>query len=135
MNETSSLDSGRIPQKPERSEHLDIPIEKVLATQQFLMHKMMPERLVPYLSKSDGEHVGIEDDLFMRWHEKYSEYFRNYCDGLDPVTSAGLIERIQKGTLDDDNHLAIQKYLEATGHGGVFFIEAELDEFIKQYVH
>jgi hypothetical protein len=136
MHEAPSLDTREgVPQKRVRTEHLDIPLESVLETQQFLMRTMVPKQLEPYMRKSDGEQVGIEDDLFMRWHEKYAEHFRNYCDALDPSTNAAHIERIQKGTLTGDDYYVIQQYLEIPGHGGFFFTDFELDVFIKQYIH
>lgn len=116
-------------------EHLEVPIEAVLSIQQSLMHTMLPERLKSYVVASDGEQVGIEDDLFMRWHEKYSADFRLFCDGLNQVTDAELIDRIKTNALTAEDLAIIQTYLENPSRGGAFFTNEELDEFIKPFVH
>lgn len=126
------------------TKHLEVPIEAVLKIQQSLMHRMVPDRLRPYVVVSDGQHVGIEDDLFMRWHEKYSKLFREYCDGLDVTADAeqARSERIMESAPTIDDYTDMQLYLEdparenkEEGIGGAFFTPEELDEFIGQHVH
>jgi hypothetical protein len=146
MNESPSLDSGKaIPQRQERLEHLEISIDAVLGMQQLLMRLMVPKAIKPYVTESGGEDIGIEDDLFMRWNEKYSGLFREYCDSLDATIDSERkrIERITEGRLTSDDYAVIQQYLEDPVHerkeegiGGPFFSnEDEEAIFLKKYVH
>ena len=146
MKETPSLDSGKaIPQRQERLEHLEISIDNVLGMQQLLMRLMVPKAVKPYVTESNGEDIGIEDDLFMRWNEKYSRLFREYCDGLDATIDSERkrIEQITDGRLTLDDYSDIQQYLEDPirerkdeGIGGSFFRNKEdEDEFLKKYKH
>ena len=126
------------------SEHLAIPMEYVLGEQQLLMRLMVPVAIKPYVTESDGKKVGIEDGLFMRWHEKYSKLFREYCDNLDAngEEERKRIERIVSGRLTSDDYAEIRQYLadparenKKEGTGGPFFTDEEDErEFLKLYV-
>ncbi len=117
---------------------LDIPLEYLLGEQQFLMLMMVPEQIKSLVEVSDGEHIGIEEILFERWCEKYSELFRDYCNNLNPKVEeeSKLIKRIITGRLTSDDYLGLQKHFEASenkeqGTGGKFFEdEAKIKQFI-----
>jgi hypothetical protein len=135
---------GEVPgNKSSRPEHLEVPIEYILGEQNLLMRLMVPSEIKPYVEESDGEHAGIEDELFLRWNMKYSVLFREFCDGLDPVVDAEIIERLRNGVLKHEDYARIQNYLEDEIHvnseegiGGHFFENSEeIQAFLKQYVH
>lgn len=146
MHETPSQDpEKRIFTRREEVVHSEIPVENVLGEQRLLMRRMVPESIKSYVTESDGENIGIEDSLFIRWNEKYSKLFREYCDSLDTTIDSERerAERIIDGRLTSDDYTDIQRYLEDTtqehvnkGIGGPFFASKEEEEdFLKQYVH
>ncbi len=124
-------------------ERMVIPMEYHLGEQQFLMRLMVPEGIKPHVVPSDGQKVGIEDALFMRWHEKYSNLFRLYCNTLDSSIALDRerIERIVTNTMNDADYAEIRKYLEdpvrankEEGTGGRFFVDdKDEEEFLDLY--
>jgi hypothetical protein len=131
MSPHLSLPEKRTEQRPRGREA--ISIISALSTQVTLMHRMAPERLQPYIGASDGQSEGIEDLLFSRWTDKYGRYFKEFCD--DHADDEELIERIEEQILTASDVKRIEEFIQDPLRGGVFFTEAELDEFVKRQVH
>jgi len=136
MEHLSDIPRTKVEEKPKTDSlrgREAISIEAALAVQITLMRKMIPERLQQLVTASDGEHVSIEDELFMQWHEKYAPHFAEYCDlhGENPE----LISRIQNEQLTENDFQNIRMYLEDKSNGGIFFTEQEEDVFIRSKVH
>ncbi len=120
-----------------RARH-EVPLGVAIETQQALMNLMAPDRLKPYFGTSTGVTEGIEDAIFLKWHEKYAQKFALLCEKLAHEeeggdTEAGIFTRLVEGRPTLVDYEAMEQYLES--NGGTFFTDVELEVFIKENVH
>ena len=119
----------------------EVPLDVANSTQLTLMNLMTPDRLKPYLGTSTGLTEGIEDAIFMKWHEKYAKKFALLCEKMaqeegdmdDADAQKRVFTRLVEGRSTPRDYEKMKEDLES--EGGTFFTDSELDDFIKENLH
>lgn len=109
--------------------------EVAIALQIDLMRRMLPDDIKILLKPSDGETLGgIEDDLFMRWYEKYAVLFADFCN--EHLKDLDLLDRLKTQTLSAEDYDQLISYLQHhTEDKGAFLKSGEVTDLVRKYGH
>lgn len=94
-----------------------------IEAQKMLMMRMLPDSLKEYVVDDGGQTQNSTDDLFLRWHEKYSDTFRDYCD--QHMGDNEFLVRIKDESLSE---VDMKHIMESIAQAG---FEDEVEDIIK----
>ncbi len=133
-NESIEVSTAAEPYRAELG-RLELLPEAAISLQIDLMRRMLPEDIRILLKPSDGETLdGIEDDLFMRWYEKYAVLFADFCN--EQLEDSDLMDRLKTQTPSAEDYDQLIRYLQHhTEDKGAFLKSGEVTDLVKKYGH
>lgn len=92
-------------------------------TQKMLMIRMLPKKLMGYVVDDGGQTQNSTDNLFLSWHDKYADLFRDYCD--QHMSDNKFLVRIKDEKLTEADMKQIMQSIAQSG------FEDEVEAIIK----